>query len=72
MNHVHIYSLPSPGDLLDWGIEPGSPVLEADSLSFEPTGNAIYIYIYIHTHTHTHTPTLNENIFYIISKIGID
>ena len=38
MNHVHIYSLPSPGDLLDWGIEPGSPVLEADSLSFEPTG----------------------------------
>ena len=26
---------PSPGDLLNPGIEPGSPVLQADSLSFE-------------------------------------
>ena len=27
---------PSPGDLLDPGIEPGSPVLEADALTSEP------------------------------------
>ena len=27
---------PSPGDLPDQGFEPGSPVLQADSLSSEP------------------------------------
>ena len=30
--------VPSPGDLLDSGIEPGSPALQADSLSSEPPG----------------------------------
>ena len=30
---------PSPGDLSDRGIEPGSPALQADSLPFEPPGN---------------------------------
>ena len=30
--------LPSPGDLPDLGIEPGSPTLQADSLSSEPPG----------------------------------
>ena len=30
---------PSPGDLPDPGIEPGSPVLEADALTSEPPGN---------------------------------
>ena len=29
---------PSPGDLLDPGIEPGSPALQADSLPSEPLG----------------------------------
>ena len=29
---------PSPGDLPDPGIEPGSPALQADSLSSEPPG----------------------------------
>ena len=29
---------PSPGDLPDPGIEPGSPTLEADSLPSEPSG----------------------------------
>ena len=29
------YSLPSPGDLLNPGIKPGSPALQADSLPFE-------------------------------------
>ena len=31
-------SFPSPGDLLDLGIEPESPALQADSLSFERPG----------------------------------
>ena len=30
---------PSPGDLPDPGIEPGSPALQADSLLSEPSGN---------------------------------
>ena len=30
--------LPSPGDLLDPGIEPRSPALQADILSSEPPG----------------------------------
>ena len=29
---------PSPGDLPDLGIKPGSPVLEADALTSEPPG----------------------------------
>ena len=31
-------SFPSPGDLPDPGIEPGSPTLQADALLFEPPG----------------------------------
>ena len=30
-------SLPSPGDLPNPGVEPGSPALQTDSLLFEPT-----------------------------------
>ena len=30
---------PSPGDLSDAGIEPGSPALRADALPSEPPGN---------------------------------
>ena len=30
--------IPSPGDLPDPGIEPGSPALQADSLPSEPPG----------------------------------
>ena len=30
---------PSPGDLLDPGMEPGPPALQADSLLTEPPGN---------------------------------
>ena len=36
---VAISLFPSPGDLPDPGIEPGSPVLQADALSSEPPGN---------------------------------
>ena len=32
---------PSPGDLPDPGIEPGSPALEADALTSEPPGSQI-------------------------------
>ena len=31
---------PSPGDLPNPGIEPGSPALEADALNSEPPGKA--------------------------------
>ena len=32
------FPFPSPGDLPDLGIEPGSPTLEADALTSEPPG----------------------------------
>ena len=32
---------PSPGDLPDLGIEPGSPTLQADSLPSEPPGKRL-------------------------------
>ena len=32
---------PSPGDLLNPGIEPGSPTLQADALTSEPPGKLI-------------------------------
>ena len=34
---------PSPGDLLDPGIEPGSPALQTDTLPSEPPGSLIDI-----------------------------
>ena len=34
---------PSPGDLPDPGIEPGSPALQADTLSSEPPGELKHI-----------------------------
>ncbi|KAI4548985.1 hypothetical protein MG293_001315 [Ovis ammon polii] len=34
---------PSPGDLPDPGIEPGSPTLEADALNSEPPGKPMYL-----------------------------
>ena len=34
-------SFPSPGDLPDPGMEPGSPTLQADSLASEPPGKPI-------------------------------
>ena len=33
---------PSPGDLPDPGVEPGSPALQADALSSEPPGKLRY------------------------------
>ena len=34
---------PSPEDLPDSGTEPGSPALQADSLTSEPQGKPLYI-----------------------------
>ena len=33
-----LFSSPSPGDRPNPGMEPGSPALQADALSFEPPG----------------------------------
>ena len=46
---------PFPGDLPDPGIEPRSPVLQADSLGSEPPGKPKYKKRKGKTHTHTHT-----------------
>ena len=35
---------PSPGDLPDPGVKPGSPALQADALPSEPPGISLYIY----------------------------
>ena len=37
------WPVPSPGDLLDQGTDPGSPALQADSLLSEPPGKSNYI-----------------------------
>ena len=38
---------PSPGDLSDPGIKPGSPTLQADALPSEPTEKpCVYTYMY--------------------------
>ena len=34
---------PSPGDLPDPGIEPGSPALESDALTSEPPGKFMHV-----------------------------
>ena len=39
---------PSPGDLPDPGIEPGSPALQADSLPFEPPGIILLVIILLY------------------------
>ena len=37
--------IPSPGDLPDPGIEPGSPTLQTDSLPSESPGKCLILYI---------------------------
>ena len=34
---------PSPGDLTDPGIKPGSPALQADTLPTEPPGKLVHV-----------------------------
>ena len=43
-NRGAAHQAPPPGDLPDPGIEPRSPTLEADALTFEPPGK-IVLYI---------------------------
>ena len=45
---------PSPGDLPNPGIEPGSPALQADTIPSEPPGKPILDYI--HTNQDTRLP----------------
>ena len=42
---------PSPGDLPDPGIQPGSPALRADALTSEPPGKPIVSYLSWSSHT---------------------
>ena len=44
--HWSGFPFPSPEDLLDPGIEPRFPALQADFLLTEPPGNHIYIWLY--------------------------
>ena len=44
---------PSPGDLPNPGIEPGSPALEADALTSEPPGKPILYLLTFHDETNT-------------------
>ena len=62
-------SFPSPKDLPDPGIKPGTLTLQVDSLLSEPWGKSIPAYKYTHTHahTHTHTHTLYKQVHHIYS-----
>ena len=43
---------PSPGDLPDSGIKPGSPALQADALPSEPPGKPLNIVYRFNAHGH--------------------
>ena len=45
---------PSPGDLSDPGIEPGSPALQADALPSELQGKLLFSKVYIKLLSHLH------------------
>ena len=51
---------PSPGDLPNPGIEPGSPTLQADSFPSEPPGKPILHYHITYTHNSTFHSELSE------------
>ena len=52
-------SFPSPRDLPNPGIKPGSPALQADTLCSEPPGKPC-VYIYIYTMEYYSTSKQNE------------
>ena len=60
---------PSPRDLPDPGIKPGSLTLQVDSLPSEPQGKSLPDYKHTHTHTHTHTHAINRYIIYITGNL---
>ena len=51
--------IPSPGDLPNPGIEPGSPALQADALTSEPPGKRFY-YIYKYQITVVHLKLIDR------------
>ena len=55
---------PSPGHLLDLGVEPGSPALQADSLPSELPGKLknMYIHIFVNIYIHTYICIHRENV----------
>ena len=62
---------PSSGDLLDPGIEPRSPALQADSLSSEPPGKLIYYYVgHIATTGHFSMSTAGEYVILVTRVTG--
>ena len=64
---------PSPGDLPDPGIEPGSPTLQADTLTSEPPGKPSIVYkmlIYRENWMHLSLqPPMNLYTFQNVGKI---
>ena len=64
---------PSPGDLPDSGIEPGSPALEADALTSEPPGKPIMPYqiikIYLWRYL-THHSFIYNNVKYMLIQFS--
>ena len=52
------FSRDSPGDLLDPGIEPWSPALQAVSLPTELSGKPICVSVYVCVCIHTYIPHL--------------
>ena len=52
---------PSPGDLPDTGIEPRSPTLQADSLSFEPAGK-LFLFFFIALRTEANGSRAGESL----------
>ena len=65
---------PSPGDLPDPGIKPGSPALQADSLPSEPPGQAFVVVQLLSRVWHSlwphglqHTFTISQSLFKLMS-----
>ena len=63
---------PSPGDLPNLGIEPGSPALEADALTSEPPGKPRYWVLAENKHlTMRYRVAMQMQLLVIYSFIGI-
>ena len=53
----------SPGDLLDPGIEPGPPALQADSLQSEPPGKPIFRVVLVFSFLDSQEPIYSQIIY---------
>ena len=60
---------PSPGDLPDPGMEPGSPTLQADPLTSDPPGKPIIVYCMLIISQYTY---YKENVFLEKSSLKMD